>query len=405
MRVVGEGELLGVAEPREDPLPRRRGAEQEQPPHTAAVRRPLGAGSGSTRRETEVALVDERGEPLRPSVPRRGPRMSRAPPRRPRREAGPLQRRPGAGHAGPDAPRGARSWSASQVLPSATTRPPRSSTRNVIRRWSGTRARSHSSGGTPKPVRASSTRASSSVKRPARRVGVRKSRRGVVGRRARSAAGSPWAGTCSSAVARSLAQPRHLPVEPVGGHLVEHGDRHVHRDPVGLGARLELVRHAAARGRPAARRAGSRRRDAGRRRPRSSRSSVNVSRSGCSRRSSFHQRSKCRADTTSAGAARRRTRTAPRRRRGCRADGRASSSSVDPLDQRAVVAEEPVVGLPVALDERVPDEQLAATASGSTRAYWTVRASDERHAVQRHPLVRHRRARSRLPVRLAVACA
>jgi hypothetical protein len=38
-----------------------------------------------------------------------------------------------------------------------------------------------------------------------------------------------------------VAQPGHLPVEPVGGHPVEHGDRHVDGDAIGGRPGRELV--------------------------------------------------------------------------------------------------------------------------------------------------------------------
>ncbi len=54
--------------------------------------------------------------------------------------------------------------SADSSLPSPTVVPPRSSTRNVMRRWSGTRAQSHSSAGMRTPVSSRRARPSSSVR-------------------------------------------------------------------------------------------------------------------------------------------------------------------------------------------------------------------------------------------------
>ncbi len=79
---------------------------------------------------------------------------------------------------------------------------------------------------------------------------------------------------------------------------------------------------------------------------------------------------------------------------------RCSSSSTS-VEELAVVGEELVVGAPVALDQRVADEQLA----GGLRvdpAVVDLALGDDRHAVQRDLLVRHHRRLVLLPVRLAV---
>ena len=57
--------------------------------------------------------------------------------------------------------------------------------------------------------------------------------------------------------------------------------------------------------------------------------------------------------------------------------------------------------LPVALDQRVADEQLAAELRVDP-AVVDLALGDDRHAVQRHLLVRHHRRLLLLPVRLAV---
>ncbi len=74
---------------------------------------------------------------------------------------------------------------------------------------------------------------------------------------------------------------------------------------------------------------------------------------------------------------------------------------LDLAQQLAVVREELVMGAPVTLDERVADEQLA----GDLRidpAVVHLALGDDRHAVQRHLLVRHHRGLVLLPVRLGV---
>ena len=71
------------------------------------------------------------------------------------------------------------------------------------------------------------------------------------------------------------------------------------------------------------------------------------------------------------------------------------------LAQPGVVAEEVVPGLPVALDERVPDEQLAGELRLDLRVV-DAAPRHQRQAVQRHPLVGHHRAALGVPVRFAV---
>jgi len=60
------------------------------------------------------------------------------------------------------------------------------------------------------------------------------------------------------------------------------------------------------------------------------------------------------------------------------------------LDEGGVVTEEVVPGLPVALDEGVPDEQLARGLRVDP-AVADLAVGDERDAVQRHFLQCHRR--------------
>ncbi len=74
---------------------------------------------------------------------------------------------------------------------------------------------------------------------------------------------------------------------------------------------------------------------------------------------------------------------------------------LDLLDQLAVLVEELVVGVPVAFDQRVPDEQLA----GHLRvdlAVVDLAAGNDRYAVQGDLLVGHHRAGLAFPVRLGV---
>ncbi len=61
-----------------------------------------------------------------------------------------------------------------------------------------------------------------------------------------------------------------------------------------------------------------------------------------------------------------------------------------------------MAAVPLAVDERVPDEQLARQ-RGVDLAVRDEAVGDQRHAVQRHPLVRHHGRALLAPVRLAVA--
>ena len=65
----------------------------------------------------------------------------------------------------------------------------------------------------------------------------------------------------------------------------------------------------------------------------------------------------------------------------------------EPLDEGGVVAEEGVLGVPVALDEGVPDEEVARELGvDATEAHDA--PDDERHPVERDPLGRDGRARA-----------
>ena len=103
------------------------------------------------------------------------------------------------------------------------------------------------------------------------------------------------------------------------------------------------------------------------------------------------------------GSARRRRRTASRRRRR-RSRRRARSSSCLDLARAAprLSREEAVVGVPLALDQRVPDEQLAGRLRVDPAVADRSRPTTIGTPVERHPLVAPRRAALRLPVRLAV---
>ena len=70
-------------------------------------------------------------------------------------------------------------------------------------------------------------------------------------------------------------------------------------------------------------------------------------------------------------------------------------------EQLCVVVEEPVPRLPVALDERVPDEQFPRQRRVDA-AVVDQPPGDDRNAVQRHAFVGHHRAALAVPVRLAV---
>ena len=95
-----------------------------------------------------------------------------------------------------------------------------------------------------------------------------------------------------------LPQRGHLPGELVAAEAGQHLDRHVHRDAVVVGARLEPVGQRQRQVvRPARCPAGRRRTSS----VRSRSSRVKVSRSGVWCRCFFHHASKCRAETTSAG--------------------------------------------------------------------------------------------------------
>ncbi len=69
--------------------------------------------------------------------------------------------------------------------------------------------------------------------------------------------------------------------------------------------------------------------------------------------------------------------------------------------QRGVVADEVVLGLPITLDERVAQEQLARLLRVDGRVPHAA-PGHERQAVERHPLEGHRRTPLGVPVRLAV---
>ncbi len=125
--------------------------------------------------------------------------------------------------------------SAARSLPVATTRSP-STTRKVSRRWSGTLARSHASRGTVTPVIARSSRATASSKRtlPGRRAA--RSGRARPGRSrapARSCVRSALGSDRISAITRSSRRPGTCQSKSSGAHPVEHRQRHVDGDAVG----------------------------------------------------------------------------------------------------------------------------------------------------------------------------
>ncbi len=74
---------------------------------------------------------------------------------------------------------------------------------------------------------------------------------------------------------------------------------------------------------------------------------------------------------------------------------------LDVVEQFPVGVEEPVVGLPVALDQGMADEQVPAQRRVD-RAVGHRAGRDQGHPVERHLLERHHRAPALLPVRFAV---
>ena len=195
-----------------------------------------------------------------------------------------------------------------------------------------------------------------------------------------------------------LAQARHLPGERVALDAVQGGDREVHRDAVGRGSRLELVgqRERQVALVPAVRVVGLV--DGGDARVdqhlRVEGEQVGLALPGAlpprvevrtrddvcpdARVVEVEQRVLVDEDVAAAGAV---------------------LELLDLLEQRAVLREEPVTGLPLAVDEGVPDEQLA----GHRRVDLAVGhepVGDEGHAVQRHALVGHDGRALLGPVRL-----
>ena len=214
-----------LRQPGEDPLPRRGRVEQQQPAHAEAV---LGVGLGPRRQHPQVdgvARVDERGEALDDLPPERSRTSRAAAPKshcdRPVRST--EAPAPRTSRRAPAAP--AASAAASRSLPLAE-RPGRgrSSTLKVIRRWSGTRVESHSSGvdARPRCARRSTRASSSSEPAPAGRVGVGQGGAGVVGGGDEVAAGGLGQRLRISAVARSSRRPGTCQSKPVVDDLVEH---------------------------------------------------------------------------------------------------------------------------------------------------------------------------------------
>ena len=178
-----------------------------------------------------------------------------------------------------------------------------STTRKVIRRWAGTLVqvpgvRRHRHAGQPAQL-------------PRQRVEQRLRRRGGDRGRAppgrspapgRSCGAAPWAATGSARSPAPRAGPGTCQSKPVRGDLVEHRQRDVRRSPRRRRCPARTGRSAAASARPGARRPGSR--------PRSTPPALGVDQHrrgegragpGRSRRARFHQVSKCRPETTSAG--------------------------------------------------------------------------------------------------------
>ena len=213
VRVVAEGELLGVAEGGQHPLPRRGRVEQQQPPHPRAGGR---LRLALARHHDEVDR-SRRGRPAPGSPARSGPRTStrRSPAGHRSPTAADLfarwRRRRATSVAAPGRPAAPAGRARSLPLPS--TRPAPSSTANVIRRWSGTRSGANCSGGTC-DAGAGAQHPGELVGQPpvAAGLGLREGGGRVVRRRDEVHAGGlgqrPQQGR-----RELLAQPRHLPVE------------------------------------------------------------------------------------------------------------------------------------------------------------------------------------------------
>ena len=278
--------------------------QQQQPPGAGHIAACCSAGRLEHPTADRVALVDQRrvggdrvaGAHLldrprqRAEVPRRAARCAR-PPARPR----PPSRAPSA-----------RSWSLQrgQVLALGQRRRSSSTTRNVMRRWSGTLAEVPRVGGhgdAGHRAQLAGDRLQQGLSRGAARPDPSERGAGVVGHR--HEVGAQRLGQRADQRGHQLlAQARHLPVEAVRRDPVEHRERDVDGDAVGGRARLELVRQRQSQSPPSARRPGSRPR---RPCPRPALTSI-VAVEGQQVRAAAGgpastSASKCRPDTTSAG--------------------------------------------------------------------------------------------------------
>ena len=221
--VVAERQLLGVGEPGEHPLPRRRRVEQQQAPHPEPRG---GPGLPLARQHHEVdavAAVDEGRVALRPPARRSASRTSRAGCR------SPTAVRPVRSIAAParDIRRCTCPASCSLAGPrgpcrSPATRPRPSSTLKVIRRWSGTRVgvpllrRDPDAG-----ARVQHPRQLVGEPAPAAGLGLGEGRGGVV-RGGHEVAAGGLGQRLEQGGREVVAQAGHLPVEALVRHLVEH---------------------------------------------------------------------------------------------------------------------------------------------------------------------------------------
>ena len=260
----------GVGEHGADAVVRRAG---EREPLRRCSGPPARRGSATARRAAAAgACRPPSRSPARRASPAPAPRRSR-PRRRAPGSRGPPGRSPAARR-----PSAARRWSTRSArsspgraprsparraaagaparaapprsVPSATTAPRSSSTRNVIRRWAGSRASSKSARVTRTPRSRPSSAATWSAKRPLRGL-QRGQHLGGHLRHGHEPAPRVLGQRADQRGDQLLAEGRHEPVEARLAQLREHLQRHVDGDAVVLGARLEAVATAAAPARPA----------------------------------------------------------------------------------------------------------------------------------------------------------
>ena len=395
VRVVAECELLAVRQAGEDLLPRRADAEQEQPAHAEAV---LGVGLGAGREHAQVdgrPGVDEGRVALDALGALEGlghPLVGE------RREAGSLDPGPRTAHL--TAQLGRRGVAHGlEVLARGD-----GSAVHAVDAEGDLQVRRHAldlevrrRDGHPGP--ASQHRRERHQQRAGRRVELGQDGARMVWRGDEVAA-DPLGETADQGRDELLAEARHLPVEALGRHLVEALDGDVDGHAVLRRPRLELVRD-----RQDVLALGPRRR---------------VVLVGDAARALAQEQLLGEGQQVGRLAPRLlppRVEVAPRDDVGGNplvvegdqravvdddvAPPRAGLELAEPLDEGGVVAEEGVLGVPVALDEGVADEEVAGQL-GVDPAEADDAADDERHAVERDPLGRDGRAALARPARLGV---